>query len=434
MPFAVFYFMINIPYLENRKYDYKLPFIFSLKGREVYHSLWKDVSIRNVPESDSVISKYFEFHQYFNEFEDSVEVDWDFTFNKDLIKAEDFALFIEEFEKWDKLLSYEISFKKRTDSLHQSVSANSKDKVDKTFNSLNDSNNVYIVPTIVHSANVDSETIEKIKTVLVENVEAVNDKDIDRAMNTVHKESPVIERSLKTFEEIINNENISVKFFIEDVKVIDVVNGCAIASNTLISNVNYMSNEASFRSQVINVLMKIDDGWKIYQTYHQVDITSCNLYDELGWFYYKKDKYATAIIFYELAAANDSNCDHVYGNLGWNYYLTGDYNKCIENSEKAVQKDSTALYAHYNIALAYLCNGEVEKAKSLYTDVVEFNHTLGRDINEGAIIDLKDLIDKDFMKDEAETILKEIFKVKDIKNPIETNNFGSGSPATKVSD
>ena len=85
------------------------------------------------------------------------------------------------------------------------------------------------------------------------------------------------------------------------------------------------------------------------------------------------------------------------------------------------------MYAHYNIALSYLCLGKIEKAKNLYKDIVNYNKDLKRDILDGAIIDLKDLIDKDFMKIEAEFILNEIFHVEDISNPKEAKKLGNKS-------
>ncbi len=425
MAFAVLYFMIEMPFYETRNFDYIFPFMFSLKGREVYHSPWENISVWNVPENDSVISDYFEFHQFFNDYEDSVEVEWDFILKKELVIAEDFEQFNEELEEWNELVAYEIDFIKKMDPGELSQSIGDKVKIERNDDSkfeLLDSNNIFIEPTIVHTENIDPEMVQSIIEVLNENVNSVNDKDFDRAMNTIYKDHPEYDKTTQALEKIISNEKFKATFGMENPKVLDVINNCAIVTNTTTVSMKYLSNEAALRFNAVNVFINTDDGWKIYNTYAMSEKTTCDLYEELGRYFYSKKEYENTVIFYDLASRNDSTCDRVYGNLGWTYYLLEDYNKCIEFSEKAVERDSTALYAHYNIALSYLCLGEIEKAKSLYTDIVKFNKELKRDILNGAIIDLKDLIDKDFMKEEAEQILSDIFEVRDTDNPLENKN------------
>ena len=75
--------------------------------------------------------------------------------------------------------------------------------------------------------------------------------------------------------------------------------------------------------------------------------------------------------------------------------------------------DSAALYARYNIALSYLRLNQFEKSKSLYIETKEYNLSLNREVNPGAIEDLKELIEKDVMADKALIILKEIFEISD---------------------
>lgn len=102
-----------------------------------------------------------------------------------------------------------------------------------------------------------------------------------------------------------------------------------------------------------------------------------------------------------------------YGNMGWEYYLKGDFHKCIELSEKAVELDSSAISFRYNICLCYLRLGQAEKAKTLYSETKKFNESLNKEMPQGAIDDLKELIEKDIMAGEARRILKEIFGLED---------------------
>lgn len=110
----------------------------------------------------------------------------------------------------------------------------------------------------------------------------------------------------------------------------------------------------------------------------------------------------------------DSTSHVAYGNIGWNYYLAENYEECIKWSEKAVSIDQEALYAMYNIALAYLCMGDFEKSKILYKQYYQLNVKLDEPIREGAIKDLKDLIDKGSCVENARYILKNIFNTDDM--------------------
>ena len=76
--------------------------------------------------------------------------------------------------------------------------------------------------------------------------------------------------------------------------------------------------------------------------------------------------------------------------------------------------DNEALYARYNIALAYLCMGDFEKSKELYQECYDLNKQIEEPIRDGAIKDLKDLIEKGSNVENAKLILKNIFKVNDI--------------------
>jgi tetratricopeptide (TPR) repeat protein len=110
----------------------------------------------------------------------------------------------------------------------------------------------------------------------------------------------------------------------------------------------------------------------------------------------------------------DSTSHVAYGNIGWNYYLLENYEECIKWSEKAISIDKEALYAMYNIALAYLCMDDFEKSKELYKKYYQLNIELDEPIREGAIQDLKDLIEKGSNVEKATYILKNIFKTEDI--------------------
>lgn len=105
----------------------------------------------------------------------------------------------------------------------------------------------------------------------------------------------------------------------------------------------------------------------------------------------------------------------IYGNAGWERYLEGDFSGCITLSEKAYAIDPVvALYARYNIALCHVRLGFIDKAKTLYTELENAPYKIDAKNREGSIQDLKDLINKGVNVDAATSILKDIFKIKDI--------------------
>jgi len=136
--------------------------------------------------------------------------------------------------------------------------------------------------------------------------------------------------------------------------------------------------------------------------------------NDLAWssiniIYTKLKLYHEAINAGLKAVALDSTSASYSGNLGWTYYGTGEYNLCIDYSYRALKYDKTATYAMFNIALATLRKGEFEKAKGLYGKFIKECKDNGYTVNDGAITDLKDLIDQKVMVKESKFIIKNIF-------------------------
>ncbi|MDB5120704.1 MAG: hypothetical protein JWN56_1922 [Sphingobacteriales bacterium] len=143
-------------------------------------------------------------------------------------------------------------------------------------------------------------------------------------------------------------------------------------------------------------------------------------YFGLGCSYNKKGKYNQAIDVFQKALAIDSTYDDALGNMAWAYYGKGDFDQCITLSEKAIHFNKNAVYYMFNIPLAYLRSGQVNKAKSLYIDYVNYCIQNKFVINDGAITNLKDLIDKNIQAEDAKFILKYYFKIdfETIKNTL----------------
>ena len=145
-----------------------------------------------------------------------------------------------------------------------------------------------------------------------------------------------------------------------------------------------------------------------------IDSSHLNALFQKAHIYSQNDEIEKSIMEYMKIIEIDSTSHVAYGNIGWNYYLAEQYEECIKWSEKAVSIDNEALYARYNIALAYLCMGDFEKSKELYQECYDLNKQIEEPIRDGAIKDLKDLIEKGSNVENAKLILKNIFKVNDI--------------------
>ncbi len=128
-----------------------------------------------------------------------------------------------------------------------------------------------------------------------------------------------------------------------------------------------------------------------------------------GKIYTKQDKYDLAIDSYKTAISLDSSIYSAYGSLGWTYYLNNNFEKCIEYSEKMILYNPTALFAHYNIGLALLNLGLFKEATDKYQSTTEFAKKYYLKISKGVYKDLKDVIEKDIHKEEANRILVNIF-------------------------
>jgi tetratricopeptide (TPR) repeat protein len=108
----------------------------------------------------------------------------------------------------------------------------------------------------------------------------------------------------------------------------------------------------------------------------------------------------------------DSTYANALGNLGWVYYCLDDFDECIYYSKKAVNYDEGAYYAMFNIALATLRQGKLEESKALYRNYINYSIEHNTKVSEGAIDDLRKLIKKNILTDQATFILNNIFGIK----------------------
>lgn len=407
LAFNLFY--IVLPFDEERRFDYIFPLKFVLKGRELLKAPWNYSLIKNCPQSDSVINKYFSFKQIFKEFKDTVIVSWEYALKENFLPKEDYKLFKDDVLKVEEMIKWQIDFQKQTDSKSflSYLASYFGVNLDSTLNSKE-----FIPPRYLNSFNVDPTIQKQISSVILEYIDAINEGDAIRALNFLHEEND--ERRLVNRGAARNIKSVGLSLKTENVSVIDVVYDYAIVTYTIITEMKNNPEINPIRFDYLSIMNKSDNQWKIYRSRNKSYIDLCTVYSTIAYYYYNKKDYHRALVVFDLSMANDSLCASAFGSTGWIYYLKGDYQECVEFSEKAIRIESTALYAHYNIALSYLCLGELEKAKSKYSETIKLNKDLNQKIHQGAIEDLQDLIKKNFKKPEAEMILTELFEMEDI--------------------
>lgn len=168
------------------------------------------------------------------------------------------------------------------------------------------------------------------------------------------------------------------------------------------------------RARAKSEVEKVESALSDLDQVLKIDSTHINALFEKSRIYSDHDEVEKSIQTLLKIIDIDSTSHVAYGNIGWNYYLLENYEACITWSEKAISIDKEALYAMYNIALAYLCMDDFEKSKELYKQYYQLNVELDEPVREGAIQDLKDLIDKGSKVEKATYILKNIFNTNDI--------------------
>ncbi len=183
---------------------------------------------------------------------------------------------------------------------------------------------------------------------------------------------------------------------------------------------NY-KNAASLRPGTINVCIRIALCYYYLEeyvsaiTYYEkaMEIDSANVFvvNNTGHCFSKLGNYNKAVEYFVKAIEIDSTYTNAVGNAGWNYYLLGEYDLSIKYSLRAIELDSTAYYAMFNRALATLRLAKVEEAKALYAKYYEVVKDLDREKYNGAIEDLKQLVNENNMAEEARAILKDYFNV-----------------------
>ncbi len=147
-----------------------------------------------------------------------------------------------------------------------------------------------------------------------------------------------------------------------------------------------------------------------YSSALAIDPTNKYCLIALGRTYVQTKNYDAAIIVYKKVITLDQTYSSALGNLGWTYYLSGNFDECINYSNKALKYDKNATYAMFNISLATLRKGEFEKARKLYEYYIQKCKSKKININEGALVDLKDLIKKNIFVNEAREIIVNVFK------------------------
>jgi tetratricopeptide (TPR) repeat protein len=132
-------------------------------------------------------------------------------------------------------------------------------------------------------------------------------------------------------------------------------------------------------------------------------------WESLNLTYIKLKRYPEAIEAGLRSIKMDTTYSSALTNLGWAYYCSGDYDQCILYSYKSLKLSKESSTSMFNIALATLRKGQFKEAKKLYSEFVNDCNANKIKINDGAITDLKDLIDQKVMVDESKFIIKNIF-------------------------
>jgi tetratricopeptide (TPR) repeat protein len=150
-----------------------------------------------------------------------------------------------------------------------------------------------------------------------------------------------------------------------------------------------------------------DDAIKCLKKAIELNPKNDKSYLYIGSCYSHTNDYQQAITNYEIAYSMEPKLYHGFGNLGWAYYCVNDFKKCMYYSKKEFLRNDDALYAKFNYALATLRLNEIKEAHKLYKEY--YDEAIHKKIDiAGAITDLKDLIEKDILKDEASYILTNI--------------------------
>ena len=145
-----------------------------------------------------------------------------------------------------------------------------------------------------------------------------------------------------------------------------------------------------------------------YKRAIEIDSNDKYSYVSLNTTYTHLKRYKDAVDAALKAIKIDSTYSSALGNLGWTYYCYGKYDECIKYSSLAIKQDATASYARFNLALATLRKGDFEKAKKLYASYVKICLDNKYKINDGAVTDLNDLVEKKILVKECNFIIKNI--------------------------
>ncbi|WP_158988776.1 tetratricopeptide repeat protein [Mucilaginibacter sp. L196] len=147
-----------------------------------------------------------------------------------------------------------------------------------------------------------------------------------------------------------------------------------------------------------------------YKQALRIDSTYKYAYTDIDLIYSKQGKHKECIELLKKALVIDSTYNFAIGNLGWEYYCVGNYDACIKYSYKLLSIEPSASYAMYNIALATLCKGDFEKAKERYTYYYNLCKQKRYDMHiSGATDDLRNLIKTNRFKEQSADIIQNVF-------------------------
>lgn len=138
-----------------------------------------------------------------------------------------------------------------------------------------------------------------------------------------------------------------------------------------------------------------------------IDTTYYYAYNSRAMIYLERKEYELAVRDFKKVISLKPDFDSAIGNLGWVYYLMDDLKNCLDYSKRAVELNPNAFYAKFNVALVTLRMGNFEEAKKIYSMYYKEAKAMKQDVS-GAINDLRELISKQIMADQAKFVIDNI--------------------------
>ncbi len=389
-----------LPAPEGRRQD----FIFGHKLRFEFVARYAppttDFKPSELPEADSLQSSFLNFQKSFLVENDTVQAQWRLTLKQQRIPAKQYQAFYDDAQRVLKKLEWTVLFNGGiVQKIKQALTADSA----AHYN--------YLGADLLRAERYD-EAIVASQKALQHNSKSVSArKNLGRA----YFEKARYDEAIASFKKVLKSDR-------DDVGTHNYLGRAYLAKQQYDESIRAFKNalkvEPEYKYAHYNLGLaygrkaRYDEAIAAHQRALKIDSQYHAPYHALIVAHGERGRFEEAVAIFQRAVAVDSSCSPSHGNMGWAYYLMGDFEKCIAYSQKAVALDSTAMYARYNIPLAYLQLGQIEKAKELYAQTKAYNLSLYPRVFEGAITDLKQLIQKGLMAAEAQMILNEIFEAK----------------------